>query len=123
MYSTMSVRRDPAWAASHGFHPDSYLVWDTSLSGEPYVVFVCQRMGRPLEPNQEMLSAIRAMDAARVHGGRRAWAGEAANATRDMDLAAAAKRERSFRERFDYDFAPRAMRFAGHGRVFPAAKV
>lgn len=118
LHSTMSVRRDPYWARRHGFHPDAYQVWDQSTRGESYVVFVCQRNGLPIEPNEDMIAKIRAMDASVVHGGRKSWSSHMAGEGDRISAKMKAARDKAFRERFDYDFTPKAEFMTGHGRVY-----
>jgi hypothetical protein len=119
LYSTLSVRRDSAWACRHGFHPDALQVWDEApVSGEPYVVFVCQRKGAPIEPTQEMVDAIQAMAFSRVQGSLKAWAEDAASSAFRENEAMERRRAKAFRERFDWDFVPKVEWMTHNHRTF-----
>lgn len=123
LYSSMSVRRDREWAVKHGFNPDALIVWDKSpRSGAPYVVFVCQHGNVPIEPNHEIVERIRAMDAARVHGGRKAWADHMAGQADRQNAEQEGLREKAFRERFDHEFTPKAEWATRQRRNYKVAK-
>lgn len=118
LYSTLSVRRDADWAARHGFHPDALQVWDQApATGTPYVVFVCQRKGLPVEPCQEMVEAIQAMAFSRVRGSLNAWADEAASTAFRHDEQQERLRAKAFRERFDWDFTPKVEWWTNNHRT------
>lgn len=118
LYSTITVRRDRPWACQHGFHPDALQVWDQAPSGEPYVVFICQRKGLPIEPTQEMVDAIQAMAFSRVQGSLKKWADDAASAAFRHDELAELQRAKAFRERFDWDFTPKVEWLTRNHRTF-----
>lgn len=53
--ASIEVRRDPEWAATHGFHWDALVCWDRDrIDEEPYAFFVCQRRGLPVDPCEAM---------------------------------------------------------------------
>lgn len=105
--SHISVRRDCMWAVKHGFHKDSVLCWDKApRSGEPYVFFVCQRNGYPVEPCEAMIDAIDRMSNDRLHGGRPGHAVDVVRGMRDDNDNQDKKLVEAVGERTQRDFTP-----------------
>jgi hypothetical protein len=76
--SDLKLRRDPAWAARRGFHPEAWQVWDRGTSsGEPYCMFVAQsKRGLPVPLCERVLEDIVRQTAAQAHHGRTGWVDE-----------------------------------------------
>jgi hypothetical protein len=66
------VKRDPHYAVRHGFHPDSYQIWDLErVSRRPYCVLVAEKNGYPVELDDRIYERLARMQV--QHGGRQGW--------------------------------------------------
>ena len=100
--STLEVKRDAAWAVKNHRHPAAMQVWDRGVvTGEPYIVAVCERNGLPAEPDEKFFLRLWQMHANQVHRGRLGWADKIAFDARDHQDHQEQQASKKFRERIN----------------------
>ncbi len=98
--SSIEVKQDRAWAVRNKHHPLSLQVWDRGVvTGQPYIVAVCERRGVPAEPDERFFAKLWRMHADQIHRGRKGWADKIMFDARDSDEFQERRASERFRER------------------------
>lgn len=115
---SITVKKDPAWAAANGHHPHALQVWDKGVvSGEPYIVAVLERNGVPHEPGPLFFQRLWEMHADNVHRGRKGWAEKMRFDARDRQEFEERKHSERLRERLESQRG-KAMSLLGCGKYW-----